>query len=105
MKPCPKPVTIKDKAYLAYLRTRPCHFLRFGDCNPFDTMGNGRSEVSHLAGKSSDHRAISCCGGHHRTNKFSWHNGARSFCKHYGLWKEDLIREAEANYRRYLEGL
>lgn len=104
MPPVPKSLVVKDPKYLAFLRTRPCHFLRFGDCNPFDTMGNGRSEASHLTGKSRDDHAISACGGHHRTNRVSQHNGMRSFCKHYGLWKEDLIREAESQYAKWREG-
>lgn len=103
MPPVPKSVVVKDPKYLAWLRQRPCHFLRFGDCNPFDTMGNGRSEVSHLASKSRDDLTLPCCGGHHRTNKHSWHSGRRSFCLHYHLYLDDLISEAAALYKAYKE--
>lgn len=101
MSAIPKPRVVRDKKYLSFLRTLPCHFARFRDCA--DPLGTG-IEVSHLQGKSLDSSAIPSCPGHHRTNKVSWHSGMRSFCLHYGIWKDDLIRDAEAQYRAWKEG-
>lgn len=102
MTACPKPRTVRDAAYLRYLRTLPCHFARFRDCS--DPLGTG-IEVSHLQGKSRDDLTLPSCPGHHRMNRVAWHNGARSFCLYYATWKEDLIREAEAAYAAWKEGV
>lgn len=102
MSAIPKPRTVKDAAWLRHLRTLPCHFARFRDCS--DPLGTG-IEVSHLQGKSLDSAALPSCPGHHRMNRIAWHNGARSFCLHYALWKDDLIHEAEAQYAAYRNAL
>lgn len=103
MPPVSKPSVVRDAAYLRYLRTLPCHFQAWGNCNTYTTIGKGPSEVSHLDGKSRDDRAVSCCGGHHRTNRIAWHSGQRSFCQHYQLDKDGLLAQAEANYKRWQE--
>lgn len=97
----PKPVVVKDPAYLAHIRTLPCLLKgRMGHtCG--DTIGNGPSEASHLAGKSRDDLAVPMCGVAHRTGKDAWHNGRRSFCKRWGFWHDDLIRDAETAYRKW----
>lgn len=108
MAPSPKPKVVKDPAYLAYVRGLPCRFWNWESvhrdgnaCRPWDTIGKGRSEVSHLDGKSRDDRVLPMCGGCHRTEKVSWHNGQRTFCRHYGVTKEALIRAAERLYADY----
>lgn len=104
IRPHPKPKAVKDPAWLKVVRQMPCWFLRFGftQCNPDDTIGSGVSEVSHLDGKSRDDRVLPSCGGHHRTNRFNWHNGQQTFCRHYGVTKDELIAEAEALYAEWL---
>ena len=104
----PKPKAVKDAKYLAWVRKQGCFFgvwvsafCGTPDCRPWDTIGNGPSEVSHLDGKSRDDRVLPMCGGCHRTSKVSWHNGQRTFCRHYGVTKAELIQEAEALYRSW----
>lgn len=108
MPPVPKPVVVDDKTYLAFLRACPCvmQVLGLPDCNERDTIGSGPSEASHLDTKSRDDRAISMCGGHHRTNPVSWHHGKESFCRHYEITEEELVALAEAQYLQWvaLEG-
>jgi hypothetical protein len=99
----PKPKTVKNPKWLATVRQMPCHFRLLGNCNTYATIGKGPSEVSHLDGKSRDDRCLPCCGGHHRTNNTSWHNGYRSFCRFYGVTKDELIEEAESLYRQFQE--
>lgn len=97
----PKPVRIKDPDYLAYVRTLPCWEAgRFYHICA-DTMGKGLSEVSHLDGKSRDDRVLPMCGLTHRTGRWSWHNGQKSFCQHHDTTKTQLIREAEALYHQW----
>lgn len=97
IRPVPKEGKVKDPAYLAHVRTLPCRVAsRHHECG--DTMGKGPSEVSHLAGRNRDDRVIPLCGVAHRTGRFAWHAGQRTFLMYYGLTKAGLIAEAEAMY-------
>lgn len=105
MPPVPKPVVVKNPKYLAYIRTLPCWVRqRYPLHVCADTMGNGRSEVSHLRGKSDDGCVMPLCGAAHRTAPYAWHNGARSFCKYFGVWKDELIAQAERHYAEWRQG-
>lgn len=99
MSAVPKPTVVKDAAHLAFIRTLPCWFAHWGNCDRFATIGTGPSEASHLDSRSRDDRVLPKCGGHHRTNPVSWHSGQETFCLTYGVTKEELIAEAEALYR------
>lgn len=95
----PKPVVIKDPAYLTFLRSRPCVCSGWGDCDTSLTIGRGPCEASHLQGKSRDDLAVPMCGGHHRTNVVSWHHGQQTFMAKYGWTKEQLVAHAAQLYR------
>lgn len=97
----PKPKTVRDPQYLAWLRLQPCHLYSFGDCLRDDTMGKGFSEAAHTKGKSRDDLAYPLCGGHHRTGKFSWHRGSKTHQQHYGY---DAVEVAKRYYQSFKEG-
>lgn len=101
MPPVPKSVVVKDPEWLAEVRQRPCILKGFPGHTCGDTIGNNPSEASHLAGKSRDDLAVPMCGVAHRTGKDAWHQGMRSFCLRWNLYKDELIHEAEAQYAAY----
>lgn len=96
----PKPKTVKDVAYLQWVRTRMCHLGDHGDCLPHDTMGKGFSEAAHTQGKSRDDLAYPLCGGHHRTGPHSWHRGSKTHQWHY---RYDAVEVAKNYYALYQE--
>lgn len=100
----PKPKVVNDPAYLKWVRQRHCWFPMVYGHRCTDTIGSGLSEASHLDGKSRDDRVLPMCGLLHRTGKFSWHAGQRTFCRRLGTTKAQLIAEAEHLYTQYLEG-
>lgn len=99
----PKPKTVKDPAYLAYVRTLPCWARRTHPHICRDTLGKGLSECSHLDGKSRDDRVLPLCGLAHRTAGWGWHAGQRSFCRYFNTTKKQLIQEAESLYAAFQE--
>lgn len=104
----PKPVVVKDPAWLKAVRGMPCRVADYRTCNfAFGRSGpNGERlcEPNHLRGRNDDSCVVPLCPGHHRTNTVSWHHGQDTFCGHYGVTKAELIREAEAAYKAYLDG-
>lgn len=101
----PKPKVVRDPAYLKAVRQMPCMLWNVPGHICGETMGRGPSEASHLDTKSRDDRTLPMCGVAHRTGRWSWHAGQKSFCTHYGLTKTQLIREAEALYREWKDGI
>lgn len=99
----PKPVVVKDPAFLAYVRTLPCWLYGKDYHVCADTIGKGLSECSHLDGKSRDDRVLPMCGLAHRTGRWSWHSGQKSFCQHHETTKAQLVWIAEQLYRTYKE--
>ena len=99
MAPSPKPKTVRDPKYLAWVRCNPCRFEGPG-CDYRFAMGKG-VEVSHLKGRSNDSYVTPLCPGHHRTNPVSWHNGRETFMAHHGLTFAQLMDEAEQLYAAY----
>lgn len=96
-----KPVVVKDPEWLKVVRQMPCWGIGKQGHVCGDTIGKGPSEASHLDGKSRDDRALPQCGRLHRTEPTSWHHGQETFCRHYGITKEQLVAEAETLYREY----
>lgn len=99
----PKPVVVKDPKWLKVVRQMPCFFHPEGNCQDWTTIGQGPSEVSHLRGRNDDGCVLPMSGACHRTADISWHRGQETFCKVYGVTKEELIAAAESLYHAYLD--
>lgn len=99
-----KPKVVKDPEWLKVVRQMPCR-VEGPTCHYGFGWGGARvREPNHLRKRNDDSCVTPLCPGHHRTNTVSWHNGEKTFCRHYGLTKTALIREAEAAYRLWKEG-
>lgn len=94
----PKPKRVKDPEWLKAVRLMPCVNYSKGECRTYDTIGHGPSEASHLAGKSLDSHTVPMCGGCHRTHRYSWHHGKKSFCLHFGWTEDELLAVARSSY-------
>lgn len=107
MPPVKKPTVVKDPDWLKVVRQMPCR-VEGPECNyAFGRLGSDGQrlcEPNHLRKRNDDGCVVPLCPGHHRTNTVSWHNGERTFCRHYGFTKAELIAEAETLYRTYKEG-
>jgi cytochrome c553 len=88
----PKPQTIRDPKYLAWLRTQPCAFCSHPP--PSEASHHGRHG---MALKPSDHLAVPACRGcHHR------HHTKGSPAPRYDAMTQDERRDAyEAIARRH----
>ena len=97
----PKPVVIRDPKYLAFLRTLPCHFQHWGNCDFGFAFVRNQCEASHFLGRNDDSAALPLCPGHHRTNAVAWHRGEQTFCMVYSVTKAQLVGEAKTLYAEY----
>lgn len=95
MPPAPKPVRIRDKVYLGYIRLLPCVLNGISKCE-------GKVEAMHVISKGAgggDHLVAPGCAGHHRVFGKSVHRmGAKSFDRYYGICLADLARLIRQEY-------
>jgi hypothetical protein len=97
MPPIPKPVRIRDKVYLGFIRRLPCVLAQLSKCQ-------GPVEAMHVISKGAgggDHLVAPGCVGHHRGYQTSFHIvGAKTFDRFYGI---DLAQIARDIRREYVE--
>lgn len=98
-----------DRAYLEFIRRRPCVVcIRIEETSTWHEI-HSRSfqltptEAAHvgergLMQKCSDRETIPLCSEHHRVDRFSHHRLGKKFFEHYGIDRDFLIRELNAKY-------
>lgn len=100
---------LKDKAYLAFIRSQPCilcderiEWRAFINGIPY--RQTSLTEAAHvgergLSQKCSDRETIPLCCAHHRTGKDSHHVLGKQFWEHHQINKEAVI----SGYNRLFE--
>lgn len=97
--------TGKDKAYLAWLHTKPCSIDGCVQRAGSEYFDRGIIEAAHvgprgLSQKCPDREAIPLCRLHHRTGASSHHTLQKKFWSFHGISRAVIIKELQQRYMK-----